>query len=72
MRLGAAGSVLPGRQCALLVPSVLWLRRAAPGLVTAPPLTCACPLHLPGGMNFDAKLRRESTTVEDYVYAHIG
>mmetsp|Transcript_9678 Transcript_9678/g.27667 ORF Transcript_9678/g.27667 Transcript_9678/m.27667 type:complete len:499 (-) Transcript_9678:302-1798(-) len=26
----------------------------------------------PGGINFDAKLRRESTAVEDLFYAHIG
>lgn len=26
----------------------------------------------PGGINFDAKLRRESTDVEDLLHAHIG
>lgn len=26
----------------------------------------------PGGFNFDAKLRRESTDVKDLFYAHIG
>lgn len=29
------------------------------------------PLRIPGGLNFDAKLRRESTDLKDLFYAHI-
>lgn len=35
-------------------------------------LCCCTPAAYAGGLNFDAKLRRESTAVEDLVLAHIA